>query len=188
MRSQVLAVAILLAGAGALYPQQAQQLGPNAPNSIQTANLPGVELRFLDFRWDPALFAAFETGSGELPAAKRSWAIGRIVLHDRSLMLGKVKLRQGTTQLVILHPNLDKRGMSIELRRIDMRDEIFNDRNVVALPPPGETLYKAPARFETISETRERMTLTLAESAGNVQLGTHYGNRRLVLDFATVAR
>jgi hypothetical protein len=116
---------------------------------------------------------------------KRSWAIARIVLYERALKIGDAPLRAGTNALLVLNPNLDGKGLTLEIRRVDMRDEVFQKINVVAEPPKGETLYKAPATFEAVSSTTDRMTMTLVEAEGKVRLGVHYGNRALTLEFTS---
>jgi hypothetical protein len=159
--------------------------GPNAPKVLQSAKLPGLEVRFLDFRWDPAVFDGLEKGGSSNPVTKRSWAVARIIPYERTLVIGGAKLRAGTTALLVLNPNLDGKGMTVELRGVDMRDEEFQALNVVAEPPAGKSLYKAPARFDTVDAIADRMTLTLTEDGGKVRLGVHYGNRLMTLEFTS---
>ena len=71
--------------------------------------------------------------------------------------------------------------MSFEVRVIDMRD-VFTDMNVIAEPPPGETVYQAPAEFKTVDAEAERLTLDLKEDDGTYTLSIHFGNRLAVLE------
>jgi hypothetical protein len=52
-------------------------------------------------------------------------------------------------------PNLDGKGMAIEIRRVDMRD-VFPDVNALAPAPRGETVDKGPAAFEKVSPLAPR--------------------------------
>ncbi len=49
----------------------------NMPTSITTVEHGDVRLRYLNFKWDEEAFEVLETG-GDLPGAKRSWAIARL--------------------------------------------------------------------------------------------------------------
>ena len=148
MRLVVLAVSTAL-----LAPSAALAQGQNAPTVVKSLKVPGMEVRFLDFRWDPAVWEGLEKGGSSNPVTRRSWAIARIVLYDRALKIGTSALPTGMNALLVLNPNLDGKGMTVELRRVDMRDDVFQKINVVAEPPPGETLYKVPANFETVGTT-----------------------------------
>ena len=55
------------------------------------------------------------------------------------------------------------------LAGIDMR-EVFVDLNVIAEPPPGQTLYRQPADFEKVDTVAERLTLALSEGDGKIKL------------------
>jgi hypothetical protein len=178
-------LAVFAASAALLAPGAARAQGENAPTVVKSLKVPGMEVRFLDFRWDPAVWEGLEKGGGSNPVTKRSWAIARIVLYERSLKLGTSVLPTGTNALLVLNPNLDGKGMTLEIRQVDMRDEVFQKINVVAEPPPGKSLYKAPAPFEAAPTTADRMTLTLAEAEGKVRLGVHFGNRALTLEFTS---
>ena len=81
-----------------------------------------------------------------------------------------------------LWPNLDGKGWSIELRRVDIRNVMV--RNAMAPLPEGETVYKAPANFETVADTVPRMDVKLVEGDKVANLELRYGNRKLVVPFA----
>jgi hypothetical protein len=77
-------------------------------------------------------------------------------------------------------PNLDGKGMAIEMRRVDMRD-VFPNVNAIAPAPRGETIYKGPAQFETASPLAPRFDATLNEEGDTVTLTIRHGDRRLLL-------
>jgi hypothetical protein len=133
----------------------------------------------VDYHWRPELFEAMEKGSGDVPEARRNWVVVRLILDDRPLTLGGRRLAVGTYG-VVLWPNLDGKGMAVEVRRVDMRD-VFPDINVMAPAPRGETVYKAPATFETTSPLAPRFDVALGEGEGTVVLTVRYGDRRLSL-------
>jgi len=111
---------------------------------MHSAQAPGIEIRFVDYHWQPALFEAMEKGGSSIPEAQRNWVVARVILDARPLTLGSSRLPVGNYGLV-LWPNLDGTGMAVEMRRIDMR-EVYPDVNAIAPAPRGETLYKGPAK------------------------------------------
>jgi hypothetical protein len=147
--------------------------------SMHFLKAPGIEVRFVDYHWQPALFDAMEKGTTTIPEARRNWVIARVVLDQRPLTLEKARLPVGNYALA-WWPNLDGKGMAIEMRRVDMRD-VFPDVNAIAPAPRGETIYKGPARFETTSPLAPRFDATLGEEGGTVTLTIRYGDRRLLL-------
>jgi hypothetical protein len=148
---------------------------------LHSAQAPGVELRFVDYHWQPALFEAMEKGSRAVPEATRNWVVARIILDARPLTFATARLPVANYALV-LWPNLDGQGMAVEMRRVDMR-EVYPDVNAIAPAPRGETLYKGPAKFEKASPLAPRFDATLETGEGTVTLTIRYGDRRLVLPF-----
>jgi hypothetical protein len=146
---------------------------------LHSANVPGVEIRFVDYHWQPAIFEAMASGKGDVPEARRNWVVVRMILDARPLTLEGTRLAVGNYALA-LWPNLDGKGMQVEMRRVDMRD-VFPDVNAMAPAPRGETIYKGPARFETVSPLAERLDVQVAEADGVVVLALRYGDRRLAL-------
>ena len=140
---------------------------------------PGVEVRFVDYHWQPALFEAMEKGTRTIPEATRNWVVARVMIQTRPFTLGETRLGVGSYALT-LWPNLDGKGMAVEMRRVDMRD-VFPNLNAMAPAPRGETMYKGPARFETASPTADRLEVTVTEGEGTVVLTLRYGDRRLPL-------
>ena len=148
---------------------------------MKSAKAPGVELRFVDYHWQPAILEAMATGKGDVPEAKRNWVVARIILDARPLTLEGKRLPVGNYGLA-LWPNLDGKGMSYEMRRVDMRD-VFPNLNAMAPVPRGETMYKGPAKFERLSPPAERLEVTMTEGEGTVLLTLRYGDRALPLTF-----
>jgi len=173
MRTMVLAVLALL------FPSQIPK-EPAKDLFMHSAKVPGVELRFVDYHWQPALFEALASGA-DVPEAKRNWVIARIVLDNRPLTLEGKRVAVGNYALA-LWPNLDGKGMEVELRQVDMR-EVYPNINAIGPAPKGETIYRGPARFETVSPLAERMDVAMAEAPDGVVLALRYGDRRLALKF-----
>jgi hypothetical protein len=149
---------------------------------LHTERVPGVELRFVDYHWQPALFTAMERGSGDEPLATRNWVVARLVLQTRPLTLDGKRIPVGN-YAIALWPNADGKGMTVEVRSVDMRT-LLPDLNAIAPLPKGETLYRGPARFETVEPVAERMSFVLAEADGGAVATLRYGNRGLKLVLA----
>jgi hypothetical protein len=108
---------------------------------------------------------------------RRSWPFARMETHA-ALTLDGTRVAPGNYALVF-HPNgADKKGMSLELRKIDV-PEFLQPGNAMTPTPAGETVYRAPVAFTTESETVPTLALSLAESKGAVGLEVRYGNRKL---------
>jgi len=163
----------------ALLLQAAVPKEPAKDLFLHSANAPGVEIRFVDYHWQPAIFEAMASGKGDVPEAKRNWVVVRVILDDRPLTLDGARLPVGNYALA-LWPNLDGKGMQLEMRKVDMRD-VFPDLNAMAEAPRGETFYKGPARFETVSPLAERLDVSIGEAKGVVVLALRYGDRRLAV-------
>jgi hypothetical protein len=174
-------VLVLTAAALALLlPGQAQV--PKEPAKdlfLRSAKVPGVEIRFVDYHWQPALFEAMASGKGDIPEARRNWVVVRVILDQKPLTLEGKRLAVGNYALA-LWPNLDGKGMQVEMRRVDMRD-VFPNLNAMAPAPRGETIYRGVAQFETESPLADRLSATIAEADGGAVLTLHYGDRRLPL-------
>ena len=170
MRFLSLSLGLFLAGSGL-----AQEAPRNAPHFVETLNAPGLEVKFLDFGWNPEAFATLEKG-GDHPVGKRSWALARLLLPYNILRFEGNIVPVGAT-LLILHPSRGGSGPTFELRKIDMRD-VFTDFNVIAEPPPGDTLGVVPAVFEKADTTADRLDVTLTDKKETLELAIHYGDRR----------
>ena len=150
----------------------------NMPTQITSVEVANVRARYLNFKWAEEAFEALEKG-GDLPGAKRSWAIARLY-PDKPIMLDGKRISGGN--LLVLNPAKGDSPMTLEVRVIDMRD-VFVNVNVVAEPPPGRTLFEEPARFEKVDSVAERLTLALSEGDNTIELSIHYGDRRAALTF-----
>jgi hypothetical protein len=158
MKQLALAVTALALVATAIGAQQEE----NLPNALITTEA----------------FEALEKGGGA-PAGTRSWALGRI-LTPNPIMVDGHPVSGGA--ILILNPATDMDPMTLEIRMVDMRD-IFTDQvNVVAEPPEGTTIFKAPAEFETVKDVADRLTMKLMEADDKLELSIHYGDRQLVLE------
>src|SRR4030095_3769307 len=105
---------------------------------LHSEKAPGVEVRFVDYHWRPALFEAMASGKGDVPEAKRNWVLIRMILDQRPLTLEGKRLPVGN-YAIALWPNLDGKGMQVEARQVEMRD-VFPNLNAIAPAPKGETM------------------------------------------------
>ena len=169
---------IALAFMALLIPAQVPK-EPAKDLSLHFEKAPGIEVRFVDYHWQPALFEAMEKGTRAIPDATRNWVVARVNIETRPFSLGGGRMAVGTYALT-LWPNLDGKGMAVEMRRVDMRD-VFPNLNAIAPAPRGETIYKGPARFETASPPADRLEVAVTEGQGTVVLTLTYGDRRLAL-------
>jgi hypothetical protein len=149
---------------------------PASDLSIHTASVPGLEIRYVNYHWQPALFEAMEKGTAAVPEAKRDWVLARVIVEPKPLNIEGVKLPLGSYALSLL-PNSDGKGLGIELRNVDVR-ELYPNLNVMAPTPPGRTMYKAPAAFEVVNPPAPRLDIKASESEGAILLTVNYGNRR----------
>ena len=156
----------------------AAQQAKNMPTQITTVERGDVRARYLNFKWDEEAFEALEKG-GDLPGAKRSWAIARLYPSKPIKLNGKL-ISGGN--LLVLNPGSGDTPMTLEVRVIDMR-EVFVDLNVIAVPPEGRTIYKEPAGFEKVDTVAERLTLAISEGDGKIKLSVHYGDRLATIEF-----
>lgn len=155
-------------------PLAAQEAPPNAPHYVKSVKVPGLDVRYLDFKWDAEAFNTLEKG-GSHPVGRRSWVLARLLVTlDPFRCDGKI-IPVGPS-LLILNPARAGAGPTLEVRYIDLR-EVFTNLNVIAEPPPGETYYQAPAAFHKVDRTVGRLELTLTEGKGTIDVITHYGDQ-----------
>src|SRR4030042_197966 len=165
---------IALAFMALLIPAQVPK-EPAKDLSLHFEKAPGIEVRFVDYHWQPALFEAMEKGTRAIPDATRNWVVARVNIETRPFSLAGGRMAVGTYAFT-LWPTLDGKGMAVEMRRVDMRD-VFPDVNAIAPAPRGETIYKGPARFETASPAASRMDVAVTEGEGTGVLPLTYGDR-----------
>ena len=168
---KMLAFLLLLASSLA-----AQEKPKNAPDFVKSVKAPGLDVRYLDFKWDEAAFDAMENG-GSHPAAQRSWVLARLMLQRESLKWENSRRIPVGSALLVLNPRKGGSALSLEIRHVDMR-EVFTDMNVIAEPPPDETYRVAPALFDKVAEVAPRLEVSLQEKGNTYELSVHYGNRR----------
>jgi hypothetical protein len=147
--------------------------------SMHFLRAPGVEVRFVDYHWQPALFEAMEKGDAGIPLATRNWVVARITLDERPLRIEGKLMAVGAYALA-WWPNLDGKGMGFEIRRVDMR-EVIPQLNALAPLPRGETIYRGKAEFENTDAVAPRLDAVLDEKGGTVTLAIRYGDRRLLV-------
>jgi hypothetical protein len=169
-----LAGAVLIAS-----PLLAQAKSKNAPDFVKSAKAPGLDVRYLDFKWDEAAFDAMENG-GDHPAAQRSWVLARLMLQRESLKWGDSKRIPVGSALLILNPRKGATGLTFEIRHVDMR-EIFTDMNVIAEPPPDVTYRKAPVTFTKVDTLAPNLEVGVQEKGNAYDLTVHYGNRQATI-------
>jgi len=174
----VAAIAATLAATVAGAQAKAPEPSPT-PLAVVYEKVPGVELRFVNYRWRPEIFEPMADGGPGPVESKRPWSFGRI-LNDVPLKLGTRTLPVGHG-VIVFNPNLDGKGMTFELRRVDMRDVL--QPNAWAPIPAGDTMWKGPAKFETVPETADRFVVSISEAGGKGSITIRYGNRRAVLSF-----
>jgi hypothetical protein len=150
------------------------QESPNRPHYVHSVKVPGLDVRFLDFKWDEEVFTTLEKG-GPHPVGRRSWVLARLLSTTNPFRCAGKAVPVGPS-LLILNPAQAGAGPTLELRSIDMRD-VFVDMNVIAEPPPGVTYCQMPASFRKVPALAGRLEVTLAEEKGSVDVIAHYGDR-----------
>jgi hypothetical protein len=154
---------------------------PKAPIAIQTSTKGAVSVKSLPIPWGPNTFASMES-AGESFYNKRTWAFARLETTAPLTLYGAL-IPAGNYALVF-HPNTpENKGMSLEVRRIAV-PEFLEAGNVMARTPEGETVWKAPVRFEMAAEVAPALTVALTDAAnGKLLLVVRYGDRALVKEF-----
>jgi hypothetical protein len=169
---RVAALAVLLA-----VPAAGLAQAPATAPSIRKEKASGIEAQFVVYPWRPDVFQTMESG-GTAPEGQRSWALARLATSSTFAIDGKV-IPPGHYVLA-LTPRTGGLPMTLEVRRGEGR-EIFADVTAMAPPPPGETVFKAPAVFAT-AEPVPALDLTLTGWREGATLTIRYGNRKLTKD------
>src|SRR5262245_48417628 len=104
------AVFAVLAAATAA-PVLADAVEPAVDLSLHTSRLPGLEVRFVDYHWQPALFAAMEQAPSAAAEPRRDWVLARVSIEPSPLKIDDVALPPGSYALS-LFPNVDGKGMT----------------------------------------------------------------------------
>jgi hypothetical protein len=114
---------------------------------------------------------------GESYYAKRTWPFARLETTKPASIEG-TKIPPGNYALVF-HPNTpDQKGMSLEVRKIDV-PEFLVPGNVMTRTPEGEEVARVPTAFETGGETVPALLVELQPRDGGARLVIRYGDRRL---------
>jgi hypothetical protein len=179
---QALAVWVVAFGVAAPFANSAalvQPTAPNAPRFIKSIQAPlGVDVRYVDFRWDKEAFATIEKG-GSHSAGRRSWVLARLLLQEVPLKWNGKTLPVGPF-LLILHPSRGAAGPTLEMRKVDLR-EVFVNPDVVAEPLDGETYQKAPAKFHKVDAVAARLEISVRDRPRALDVVVHYGDRETVV-------
>jgi len=137
----------------------------------------GLEVWFIAYPWRPDIFQALEEGG---PTA-HGWAFARLAVSSYFELDG-TRLFPGHYAMV-LNPKTGAIPMALELRRVANR-EFLVDAPAMALPPPGETVYKKPVTFTLGSEPAPALDLTIATWNDGSLLTIRYGNRKLAKELS----
>jgi hypothetical protein len=165
-----LAVAAAAATAGAV------QQPAGGPGAILASEAAGIRVHYVPIPWGPETFAEMERG-GESYYNRRSWPFARLET-EAPLTLDGTRVPPGNYALVF-HPNdAERKGMSLEMRRIDV-PEFLQPGNALTPTPDGSTVHKAPVAFETVPDTVSTLAVSLEDGDRSARLVVRYGNRRL---------
>jgi len=169
-------LAMWLALSVVVAPAFAQQ---SLPEFLIQSTAGPIELRYVDYAWNPEAFDAMQSG-GSHPAAGRSWMLAVLRLQDPVRFEGRT-LPVGAS-LLILNPKHGASPMSFEIRDVDLRVMDVKP-NVIGLPPKGETVKIVPATFEKVAETKARLELVASADGRDTLVVIRYGDRKATLRF-----
>jgi hypothetical protein len=136
----------------------------------------GAKLVFQSVPWGPQTFATMESANDSF-YNKRTWPFARLETQAPLKVDGR-PLPAGNYALVFVPASSEHPSMSLELLKI-AAGEFFQEGNPMTRTPPGESVFKAPVRFERANETAPALRVELVESAGGLTLDVAYGDRRL---------
>jgi hypothetical protein len=142
--------------------------------SIHKSETPDAEVFYLSIPWGPNTFAAMEN-PGESFYNRRSWPFARLMTKT-AFKLDGVEIPAGNNALVF-HPNTpDDAGMSLEVRRIEV-PEFLEEGNAMTRTPEGQTIWRAPVRFDTAAGTTPALKVEILPEPGGFRLKVQYGDR-----------
>jgi hypothetical protein len=175
----ILASAALLAVAALVAPAQTD--APKPPIVIQTSTAGAATVKSLTFPWAPNTFAEMERPSDSF-YNKRTWAFAHLETKAPLTLDGAV-IPAGNYALVFYPNTPENKGMSLEVRKIAV-PEFLEAGNVMTATPAGETVWKAPIRFQTGAEVASALKVALTGPVGGkLSLVVRYGDRTLVKEF-----
>ena len=150
----------------------------NLPEFLIHSEAGPVDLRYVDFGWNPEAFDAMQSG-GKHPAAGRSWMLALLRLRDPVVLEGST-LPVGAS-LLVLNPKRGQSPMTFEILDVDLR--LIWEPNVIGVPPKGETVKVVPATFEKVADTKARLEIVATSAWRDTLVVVHYGNRKATLRF-----
>jgi hypothetical protein len=121
------------------------------PKFLKIEHAPDVELRYVDFGWNPEAFAAMETG-GDHPAARRSWMLA-LLRVQRAMRFGGKPVLIGAS-LLILNPERGDTTINIMPARFETVPETKERLEITAVPSGNDTLI-------TVHYGNRKTTITL---------------------------
>jgi hypothetical protein len=171
--------AVALALIALVAPQQTE--APKAPVVIQVSTAGPVTVKSLSLPWGPNTFMAMES-PGESFYNKRTWAFAQMETTAPLTLYGAT-IPAGNYALVF-HPNTtENKGMSLEIRRIAVAS-FLEPGNVMTRTPEGETVWKAPIRFQTSTDVAPALKVDVSgPTNGKLSLVVRYGSRTLAREF-----
>lgn len=177
--SLALAAAPVLAQAPGAPSPSSQPAPTPVPITIQSVEAKGVSVHFLNIPWGPQTFAAMER-PGDTFYNKRTWPFARLE-SKVALTLDGTRIPPGNYALVF-HPNgTANEGMGLEVRKIDV-PEFLQPGNAMTRTPDGETIHRAPVRFNTATSTTPALKVELVSQKDVLALRVQYGDRVLTRD------
>jgi hypothetical protein len=140
-----------------------------------------VTIKSLTIPWGPNTFAEMERPS-DSSYNNRTWAFARLETKAPLTLYGAA-IPAGNYALVF-HPNTtESKGMSLEVRKIAVA-EFLETGNVMTATPAGETIWKAPIRFQTGADVAPALKVDISGPVnGKLSLVVRYGDRTLVKEF-----
>lgn len=150
----------------------------NLPEYVIHSEAGPVDLRYVDFGWNPEAFDAMQAG-GKHPAAGRSWMLALLTLRDPVVLEGST-LPVGAS-LLVLNPKSGKSPMTFEIRDVDLR--VIFEPNVIGVPPKGEIVKVVPATWDRVAETKARLEIVATAAGRDTLVTIHYGDRKATLRF-----
>jgi hypothetical protein len=147
---------------------------------IQKVEAPGAQVFFLGIPWGPQTFAMMER-PGDSFYNRRAWPFARLETQ-KPLTLDGTNLPPGNYALLFHPSTLEEKSMSLEVRQIAM-GEFLEPGNVMTKAPEGETLWRAPVRFDTAAGTSPSLKIEVLPGKSSFQLKVQYGDRWTTKEF-----
>jgi hypothetical protein len=174
MLSSLLLALVVAQAAPAASGASGQEPEARPAITIHKTEGPDASVSWLNIPWGPETFASMERPADGF-YNRRSWPFARLE-SKRALRLDGTEIPAGNYALVF-HPNdAANEGMSLEVRRISV-PEFLQEGNVMTRTPEGETVWRAPVRFDTAAGTSPALKIDVVPEKGGFQLKVQYGDR-----------